>query len=114
VRLRAEQILGVEKDATPDVIKKALPQAGCEEPSRQGWRRSENMVHPLKVTLEQIMKGSARTLHLQTCDACGGNGMMYRQQEARASLSPCPPRGTCATRTLARTCARDRARRHLR
>jgi len=48
-------------------------------------KKGENMVHPLKVTLEQIMKGSARTLRLtrkvidkqkgvEQCGSCGGRG----------------------------------------
>ena len=51
----------------------------------QGVKKGENMVHPLKVTLEQIYKGSARTLRLtrkvidkdkgvETCSDCGGRG----------------------------------------
>ena len=52
---------------------------------QQGVKKGENMVHPLKVTLEQIYKGSARTLRLtrkvidkdkgvETCSDCGGRG----------------------------------------
>jgi len=48
-------------------------------------KKGENMVHPLKVTLEQIYKGSARTLRLtrkvidkqkgvEQCSGCGGRG----------------------------------------
>jgi len=48
-------------------------------------KKGENMVHPLKVTLDQIMKGSARTLRLtrkiidkqkgvEQCSSCGGRG----------------------------------------
>merc|ERR1719498_2280465 len=48
-------------------------------------KKGENMVHPLKVTLEQIYKGSARTLRLtrkvidkqkgvEQCSSCGGRG----------------------------------------
>jgi len=48
-------------------------------------KKGENMVHPLKVTLEQIFKGSARTLRLtrkvidkqkgvEQCSSCGGRG----------------------------------------
>ena len=48
-------------------------------------KKGENMVHPLKVTLEQIFKGSARTLRLtrkvidkqkgvEQCASCGGRG----------------------------------------
>ena len=48
-------------------------------------KKGENMVHPLKVTLDQIMKGSARTLRLtrkvidkqkgvEQCTDCGGRG----------------------------------------
>jgi len=51
----------------------------------QGVKKGENMVHPLKVTLDQIYKGSARTLRLtrkiidkqkgvETCSDCGGRG----------------------------------------
>lgn len=51
----------------------------------QGAKKGENMVHPLKVTLEQIYKGSARTLRLtrkvidkqkgvEQCSECGGRG----------------------------------------
>ena len=101
-------------------------------------KKGENMVHPLKVTLEQIMKGSARTLRLtrkvidkqrgveqcsdcggrgakiqtirmgpmiqqvqKTCDSCGGNGMMYRQQKVQETLEVHIPKGApdgaCAT-----------------
>jgi len=52
---------------------------------RSGVKKGENMVHPLKVTLEQIMKGSSRTLRLtrkiidqkkgvEQCQECGGRG----------------------------------------
>merc|ERR1719253_2173544 len=52
---------------------------------QQGVKKGENMVHPLKVALEQIYKGSARTLRLtrkvidkdkgvETCSDCGGRG----------------------------------------
>jgi len=52
---------------------------------RSGVKKGENMVHPLKVTLEQIYKGSARTLRLtrkvidkqkgvEQCASCGGRG----------------------------------------
>jgi len=52
---------------------------------RSGVKKGENMVHPLKVTLEQIMKGSSRTLRLtrkvidqqkgvESCTSCGGRG----------------------------------------
>jgi len=48
-------------------------------------KKGENMVHPLKVTLDQVMKGSARTLRLtrkvidqqkgvEQCASCGGRG----------------------------------------
>jgi len=51
----------------------------------RGPKKGENMVHPLKVTLEQIYKGSSRTLRLtrkvidkergvERCSGCGGNG----------------------------------------
>jgi len=93
-------------------------------------KKGENMVHPLKVTLEQIYKGSARTLRLtrkvidkqkgveqcsgcggrgakiqtirmgpmiqqvqKTCDACGGNGMMYRQLKVQETLDVHVPKG---------------------
>ncbi len=93
-------------------------------------KKGENMVHPLKVTLDQIMKGSARTLRLtrkvidkqkgveqcsscggrgakiqtirmgpmiqqvqKTCDACGGQGMMYRQQKVQETLEVHIPKG---------------------
>lgn len=53
---------------------------------RSGVKKGENMVHPLKVTLEQLMKGSSRTLRLtrkvidqqkgvETCSSCGGRGV---------------------------------------
>ena len=53
--------------------------------SRSRVKKGENMVHPLKVTLEQIYKGSARTLRLtrktidkqkgvEQCASCGGRG----------------------------------------
>lgn len=52
---------------------------------KSGVKKGENMVHPLKVTLDQIMKGSSRTLRLtrktidqqkgvETCASCGGRG----------------------------------------
>jgi len=52
---------------------------------RSQAKKGENMVHPLKVTLDQIMKGSARTLRLtrkvidkqkgvEQCSGCGGRG----------------------------------------
>lgn len=52
---------------------------------RSRVKKGENMVHPLKVTLEQIMNGSARTLRLtrkvidkqkgvEQCSECGGRG----------------------------------------
>jgi len=53
--------------------------------SQSRVKKGENMVHPLKVTLEQIYKGSARTLRLtrkvidkqkgvEQCKSCGGRG----------------------------------------
>jgi len=185
------EVLGVEKNAPPDVIKKAyrklavknhpdkggdealfkeiqkafdvlgderkreLYDQGGEEAVEQGGgggggpadifdvlggrggrrqqsrvKKGENMVHPLKVTLEQIYKGSARTLRLtrkvidkqkgveqcsgcggrgakiqtirmgpmiqqvqKTCDACGGNGMMYRQLKVQETLDVHVPKG---------------------
>ena len=93
-------------------------------------KKGENMVHPLKVTLDQIMKGSSRTLRLtrkvidkqkgveqcsscggrgakiqtirmgpmiqqvqKTCDACGGQGMMYRQEKRQETLEVHIPKG---------------------
>jgi len=52
---------------------------------RSGVKKGENMVHPLKVTLDQIMKGSSRTLRLtrkvidrekgvESCSSCNGRG----------------------------------------
>merc|ERR1719199_452921 len=52
---------------------------------RSRTKKGENMVHPLKVTLDQIMKGSSRTLRLtrrvidqqkgvESCASCGGRG----------------------------------------
>jgi len=52
---------------------------------QQGVKKGENMVHPLKVTLEQVMTGSSRTLRLtrkvidqqkgvESCAACNGRG----------------------------------------
>jgi len=185
------EVLGVEKNAPPDVIKKAyrklavknhpdkggdealfkeiqkafdvlgderkreLYDQGGEEAVEQGGgggggpadifdvlggrggrrqqsrvKKGENMVHPLKVTLEQIYKGSARTLRLtrkvidkqkgvekcsgcdgrgakiqtirmgpmiqqvqKTCDACSGNGMMYRQVKVQETLEVHVPKG---------------------
>ena len=95
-----------------------------------GIKKGENMVHPLKVTLEQIYKGSARTLRLtrkvidkekgvetcgecggrgakiqtirmgpmiqqvqKVCDACGGNGTIYRQQKVQETLEVHIPKG---------------------
>merc|ERR1719353_1968738 len=54
--------------------------------SQSRAKKGENMVHPLKVTLEQIYKGSARTLRLtrkvidkekgvEQCGTCGGRGV---------------------------------------
>merc|ERR1719181_2318214 len=88
------------------------------------------MVHPLKVTLDQIMKGSSRTLRLtrkvidkqkgveqcascggrgakiqtirmgpmiqqvqKTCDECGGQGVMFRQQKVQETLEVHVPKG---------------------
>jgi len=59
--------------------------SGRQRQRKSGVKKGENMVHPLKVTLEQIMKGSARTLRLtrkvidqqkgvETCSSCGGRG----------------------------------------
>jgi len=93
-------------------------------------KKGENMVHPLKVTLEQIYKGSARTLRLtrkvidkqkgveqcascggrgakiqtirmgpmiqqvqKTCDECGGQGVMFRQQKVQETLEVHVPKG---------------------
>merc|ERR1719498_2144858 len=53
--------------------------------SQSRTKKGENMTHPLKVTLDQIMKGSARTLRLtrkvidkqkgvEQCSSCGGRG----------------------------------------
>ena len=52
----------------------------------QGAKKGEAMVHPLKMTLEQVYKGSSRTLRLtrkvidkergvETCSACNGTGV---------------------------------------
>ena len=52
----------------------------------QGVKKGEAMVHPLKMTLEQVYKGSSRTLRLtrkvidkergvETCSACNGTGV---------------------------------------
>ena len=144
---RLYEVLGVEKNAAPDVIKKAYrklavknhPDKGGDEATfkeiqkafdilgderkreiydqggeeavdgegsgggmdpfaemmgrrgrgggggRSRTKKGENMVHPLKVTLDQIMKGSARTLRLtrkiidkqkgvEQCSDCGGRG----------------------------------------
>ena len=59
--------------------------SGRQRKQRSGVKKGENMVHPLKVTLEQIYKGSSRTLRLtrktidkqkgvEQCSACGGRG----------------------------------------
>merc|ERR1719502_1816445 len=103
---------------------------GRQRQDRNRVKKGENMVHPLKVTLEQVMKGSARTLRLtrkvidkqkgveqcsscggrgakiqtirmgpmiqqvqKTCDACGGQGMMYRQQKVQETLEVHIPKG---------------------
>ena len=58
---------------------------GGRRNDRSRVKKGENMVHPLKVTLEQIYKGSSRTLRLtrktidkqkgvEQCSACGGRG----------------------------------------
>jgi len=112
----------------PGDIFDALGGRGRRQQSRT--KKGENMVHPLKVTLDQIMKGSARTLRLtrkvidkqkgveqcsscngrgakiqtirmgpmiqqvqKTCDACGGSGMMYRQQKVQETLEVHIPKG---------------------
>lgn len=59
--------------------------SGRQRRKNPGVKKGENMVHPLKVTLEQLMKGSSRTLRLtrkvidqqkgvETCASCGGRG----------------------------------------
>mmetsp|Transcript_50581 Transcript_50581/g.109702 ORF Transcript_50581/g.109702 Transcript_50581/m.109702 type:complete len:502 (+) Transcript_50581:75-1580(+) len=59
---------------------------------QRGVKKGENMVHPLKVTLEQIYKGSSRTLRLtrkvidkergvERCSGCQGQG--YKIQTIR-------------------------------
>uniref|UniRef100_A0A7S0L9W5 J domain-containing protein n=1 Tax=Coccolithus braarudii TaxID=221442 RepID=A0A7S0L9W5_9EUKA len=62
------------------------------KPANRGVKKGENMVHPLKVTLEQIYKGSSRTLRLtrkvidkqkgvERCTTCNGSG--YKLQTIR-------------------------------
>jgi len=69
----------------PQDIFDVLGGRGRRGGSQSRVKKGENMVHPLKVTLEQIMKGSARTLRLtrkvidkqkgvEQCSACGGRG----------------------------------------
>ncbi len=98
--------------------------------SRNTVKKGEAMVHPLKVTLEQIYKGSARTLRLtrrvidkqrgvesctacdgqghrvqtvrmgpmiqqmrKVCDACGGQGTIFRQNKVQETLEVHVPKG---------------------
>mmetsp|Transcript_26292 Transcript_26292/g.43629 ORF Transcript_26292/g.43629 Transcript_26292/m.43629 type:complete len:506 (+) Transcript_26292:55-1572(+) len=66
--------------------------SGRNRKPRSGVKKGENMVHPLKVTLDQIYKGSSRTLRLtrkvidkqrgvDRCTSCGGQG--YKIQTIR-------------------------------
>jgi len=66
--------------------------SGRQRKQRSGVKKGEPMVHPLKVTLEQLYKGSSRTLRLtrkvidkergvERCSSCGGQG--YKIQTIR-------------------------------
>jgi len=75
-------------------------------------KKGENMVHPLKVTLDQIMKGSARTLRLtrkvidkqkgvEKCASCGGRGAKIQTirmgpmiQQVQKACDECGGQGT--------------------
>jgi len=77
-----------------------------------GVKKGENMVHPLKVTLEQVYKGSQRTLRLtrkvidqkkgvETCGVCGGRGMQIQTirmgpmiQQVQQPCGACNAKGT--------------------
>ena len=69
----------------PQDIFDVLSGRGRGRQQQQRTKKGENMVHPLKVTLDQIYKGSARTLRLtrkiidqqkgvEQCASCGGRG----------------------------------------
>jgi len=78
----------------------------------QGVKKGENMTHPLKVTLEQIYKGSSRTLRLtrkvidkqrgvERCQSCGGQGVKIQTirmgpmiQQVQKHCDECGGRGT--------------------
>jgi len=76
----------------PTDIFDAMMGGGRRRKEQSGVKKGENMVHPLKVTLEQLYKGSQRTLRLtrkvidkqrgvESCSSCGGRG--YKIQTIR-------------------------------
>ena len=86
--------------------------SGRRRKQSTGVKKGEPMVHPLKVTLEQIYKGSARTLRLtrkvidkqrgvERCSACGGNGVRVQTirmgpmiQQVQKHCDACGGQGT--------------------
>lgn len=78
---------------------------------RSQVKKGENMVHPLKVTLDQIMQGSARKLRLtrkvidtqkgvESCSSCGGRGVKLQTirmgpmiQQHQATCNACGGQG---------------------
>ena len=70
---------------------------GRRRSERPGVKKGENMVHPLKMTLEQVYAGGTRTLRLtrkvidkergvETCPACGGRGARIRTIRRGATI----------------------------
>jgi len=82
-----------------------------------GVKKGEPMVHPLKVTLEQIYKGSSRTLRLtrkvidkqrgvERCSSCGGQGFKIQTirmgpmiQQVQKHCDECGGQGTIFRQT---------------
>merc|ERR1719409_2137312 len=104
---------GLEDDGGgggPSDIFDVLSGRGRRKP--QGVKKGENMTHPLKVTLEQIYKGSSRTLRLtrkvidkqrgvERCQSCGGQGVKIQTirmgpmiQQVQKHCDQCGGQGT--------------------